>query len=892
MFGEDGDDSILGQGGNDTLEGGDGADTIDGGTGTDTINGGDGSDSITGDDGADSIDAGSGSDNVDAGLGDDTVNGGNGEDTINGGIGNDHILGGELADILLGNGGNDTINGQAGNDAISGGIGDDSLEGGANNDTVLGQAGNDTLNGQAGNDQLFGGDDQDRIFGGAGDDLANGDLGDDFVQGQSGNDTLIGGGGADTVDGGAGKDFLLAAQPDISIDTAVSILEGDAGISAVDFTITRSSPSAVAVTVDFSTQDGTAISGLDYQGVSGTLTFLPGTTTQTVSVPVLADNVQEGDETFQVLLSNPTNGLLLQSQSNATIIDDDAAGPLSTISIGDVTVTEGDVGTTNANFVVTLSQASTLTVTADFATQDGTATAPQDYQATFGTITFAPSQTQQTISVPIVGDTTVESTEFFFVLLSNLQNVTTLDIQGVGTILDDLGGGFQTEFPPALNTITFDEVPTQPINGLTVEGVTFGFTEGGVPSTDAVFNTFVGPSLTTVIQPPNLEGSSSGILTMDFANPVVSISFGVARSSGIGTASDLQVQLFDAMGTLVQTTNVPLSVINIFIEGQFFYNGSPVTRAVVDFTVAGVGSGPRFAIDNLTTDDTVLPPPPPPPPSSSDLFGDTLLGGDGDDTIFGSAFNDVINVGAGNDSVDGGLGNDSILGGSGNDTLFGNLGNDTLNGQGGTDSLDGGDGDDTFVWEGASSSNDFLTDSVGDNQLLVNGSGSANTLTVGQSFHQLLTITESARTVTLGPTFTRAIINTNNGDDTVNIGDISKVPAIVLEVRGGAGNDSIIGTGGLIGNVRLLLDGGDGNDTIRGTLGDDTLTGGIGNDNLKGGGGSDLILGEDGDDTIDGQGGSDTVAGHQGIDTIIDPQAEINEAFVLPASLRTILDAQ
>jgi hypothetical protein len=52
-----------------------------------------------------------------------------------------------------------------------------------------------------------------------------------------------------------------------------------------------------------------------------------------------------------------------------------------------------------------------------------------------------------------------------------------------------------------------------------------------------------------------------------------------------------------------------------------------------------------------------------------------------------------------------------------------------------------------------------------------------------------------------------------------------------------------------------------------------------------------LFLGEDGDDLIDGQGGTDTVAGNQGNDTINDPVSEINEAFVLSAALRTILDA-
>src|SRR5262249_18052598 len=94
-----------------------------------------------------------------------------------------------------------------------------------------------------------------------------------------------------------------------------------------------------------------------------------------------------------------------------------AAGT-STLSINDVTVTEGNSGTINANFTVTLAPTSTGTVTVNWATADGTATAPSDYVQGSGTLTFAAGEGTKTVTVVVNGDTTVEGNETFFVNLS------------------------------------------------------------------------------------------------------------------------------------------------------------------------------------------------------------------------------------------------------------------------------------------------------------------------------------------------------------------------------------------------------------------------------------------------------------------------------------------
>src|SRR5207249_1436110 len=106
----------------------------------------------------------------------------------------------------------------------------------------------------------------------------------------------------------------------------------------------------------------------------------------------------EPNETFFVNLSNPGNAAIADSQGLGTINNND---PLPNLSINDVVVTEGDSGTANAVFTVSLSAVSGQTVTVNFASADGTATAGIDYLGTRAMLTFAPGTTTQTITVQV-----------------------------------------------------------------------------------------------------------------------------------------------------------------------------------------------------------------------------------------------------------------------------------------------------------------------------------------------------------------------------------------------------------------------------------------------------------------------------------------------------------
>lgn len=223
------------------------------------------------------------------------------------------------------------------------------------------------------------------------------------------------------------------AAPSLSIND-ISVVEGNSGQPTASFTVILSATSGQAVTVDYSTADQTAGAPSDYSAVSGTLTFAPGETTKTITVPINPDAIDELDETFVANLSNAINATITDSQGSGTITDDD---PMPSLSIGDAAVLEGNAGQTSMTFTVTLSTTSSRTISVAFVTSDNTATAPIEYSANSGSLTFAPGETTKMINVQVQGDVLDETHETFFVNLSNATNASLLDGQAIGTITDD-----------------------------------------------------------------------------------------------------------------------------------------------------------------------------------------------------------------------------------------------------------------------------------------------------------------------------------------------------------------------------------------------------------------------------------------------------------------------
>ena len=277
---------------------------------------------------------------------------------------------------------------------------------------------------------------------------------------------------------------------------------GNEATTPAVFTVILPAPSAQEVRVDYATADGTAKDGVgesgagipDYTATSGTLTFLPGETSKTISVPIINDPAMEGSETFTVTLSNPSNATL----GTPTIHTYTITEPTVQFQSGP---SAGPEYETPAVFIVTLSAPSLQTVTVNYATADGTATAGVDYTAKSGTLTFAPSDTFKQIEVLIKDDTIYTGNRDFTVTLSSPTGGVTL-----GT--------------PAIKTVTIIDDETKPP---TVQFQS-GSSSGNEATTPAVFTVTLSaiPTLTVTVSYATADGtatagsdytSTSGVLT-------------------------------------------------------------------------------------------------------------------------------------------------------------------------------------------------------------------------------------------------------------------------------------------------------------------------------------------------------------------------------------------
>lgn len=218
-----------------------------------------------------------------------------------------------------------------------------------------------------------------------------------------------------------------------------SVIEGTgAGITNVVFTVGLSAAPAVGqdVTVNYATASGSALSGADFTATTGTLTFTSGgALTQTISVPVTRDNIDENDETFAITLSTPVNATIVDGSGVGTINDDDT----SVLSIAGVSQPEGSSGTTTFTFTANLSVPSSSDRVFALTTTDGTATAPADYQAIAAgaqSVTFAAGAISQTFVVQVVGDTQPETDETFTVTLTPT-NPAGAGVSATATIVND-----------------------------------------------------------------------------------------------------------------------------------------------------------------------------------------------------------------------------------------------------------------------------------------------------------------------------------------------------------------------------------------------------------------------------------------------------------------------
>jgi Calx-beta domain/Bacterial Ig domain len=284
-----------------------------------------------------------------------------------------------------------------------------------------------------------------------------------------------------TVNDGGGKsatrmvEVTVGATPVMTVGVSDKLIaEGQSGTTQMEFTVALSTVATQTVTVDYQTVDGTAVAGSDYVAKSGTLTFMPNERFKTLAIDVIGDTTIEGDETFQIVLSNPVNAVLgapltgLSPRATGTIGNDDypmvglvrpvgnhreIESRLPPILPVEVSGLEGNSGTSTFAFPVVLTQPALTQVAVHYQVVSypamaplGSATAGVDYLVTSGTLTFIAGETSKTIEVPIIGDTMVEPHEAFKVVLSNPTGATLapaapggFQSEAIGIILDDDG---------------------------------------------------------------------------------------------------------------------------------------------------------------------------------------------------------------------------------------------------------------------------------------------------------------------------------------------------------------------------------------------------------------------------------------------------------------------
>ncbi|MCG8380730.1 MAG: DUF1800 family protein [Gammaproteobacteria bacterium] len=243
----------------------------------------------------------------------------------------------------------------------------------------------------------------------------------------------------DSPDADNGNSNSGENTPEITVNDN-SVVEGDSGRKALEFTVRLSASASQTVSVDYTLNAVEATEDTDYAHTSGQLQMRSGETSKAIEVEIIGDTEVESGETFELVLSNPVNASLKDSKATGTIIDDDSSSnpPTPTLKIDDRAVNEGDSGQTNLVFTVEVDPPATEVVTVDYRTQNATAASGDDFDAVDGTLSIPAGESSATIEVAVSGDTVEEGSEYFTLILSNPENATLpSDPTAKGTIVGD-----------------------------------------------------------------------------------------------------------------------------------------------------------------------------------------------------------------------------------------------------------------------------------------------------------------------------------------------------------------------------------------------------------------------------------------------------------------------
>jgi hypothetical protein len=457
-----------------------------------------------------------------------------------------------------------------------------------------------------------------------------------------------------------GKSVTVQASGTFAFAAGSYTVNKDAGTEVV--TVNRTAGTAGAATVGYAVTGGTAVNGTNFNLSSGTLSFTNGQSSNTITIPLIDDGIYGPNFTTVLTLSNPSAGTVIGATSSTTItLMETHAAPV--VSVAGPTVTINATPTT-ATFNVNLSAASLLPVTVAWATVDGTAVAGTDYTAATGTLTFAPHQTTNTVTVAVAGKTTWAPTKTFSLSLSSPTNaslatggaavatlhnpnsapitasdVSALYVVGQNVVVRPLSNASD----PAGDTLTLSLL-TQAASGT----VTLGSDAGGQMFLYTPGAGDIAPDSFTY----QISNGTGNVVT--HTATVTPLGTGFVTNPFNAAQQDLVI-ITDDNNDTVKIVGKPGGRVTVSMNGVIQGTFKPTGRVVV---MAGAGN------DTVTATATTI----------SCWF----YGGSGRDTFSGSAGNDVLIGGSGGSVLNGFAGHNLLIGGTGVATLKGSGGVNVL----------------------------------------------------------------------------------------------------------------------------------------------------------------------------------------------------------------------
>ena len=383
--------------------------------------------------------------------------------------------------------------------------------------------------------------------------------------------------------------------PTVSIAaTSASKAEGSTGTTAFTFTVTRSSSLGTS-SVNYALAHGTTTAD-DVSGTtSGTVSFASGETSKVVTINVVGDTTIELNETFSVALTNPMGATLGTATATGTVVNDDL--PTVSIVATSANLSEGSTGTTPFTFTVTRSSG-VGTSAVNWAVAH-TSTSSTDFSgATSGALSFLAGETSKTVTVNVVGDTTIELNEGFNVVLSGPTGALLGTATAAGTIVNDdlptvsIAATSASKVEGSTGTTPFTFTVTRS-SGVGTSSVNYAVAHVGTSADD-----FSGATSGTV---SFLAGETSKVITLNVVGDTtieLSEAFNVVLSSAVGAT----------LGTATaagQVTNDDLPTVSIAATSADKAEGSTGGTTAFTFTVtrsSGVGtSSVGYALVHGTT---------------------------------------------------------------------------------------------------------------------------------------------------------------------------------------------------------------------------------------------------------------------------------------------------